>query len=196
LTIYIMDLLINYVSQFQYLTIFAGSILLGESVIIPAILLSAQGTLNPWGVFSMSLAGTLLADIGWFLLGKRLLAFAGRFEWINVRYARFIQSVERRNERRRLILFMCFKFVYGIRILTIIYFSIQHMPFLRFLAIAAGGSVLWLAVVFGIVWTTWESASTVLPALRSIQYTLLGAVVFLILSRMFAAWLSKKIADR
>jgi|GEM_PF-2834707 len=185
--------LISYFGQHKLPTIFFGSIFFGESVIVPAILLSAQGAIHPFGVFLASFAGTMTADIAWYIFGKRLIASAGWLGSLKKRYGHFIHTIERKDERSRLLFFTFFKFIYGIRILTIIYFSIQKMPFGRFLVIDAGGTMLWLGAAFLLAWPAWRGATNTLPALDSIQYTLLGTLVFLVLFRVIYIWLSKKI---
>ena len=192
-TLNLMQELISYFGRHEFATIFFGSIFFGESVIIPAILLSAQGSLQPLGVFLASFLGTVTADIGWYFFGKRVITSFDRLGNLKKRYALFIQNIERKDEWRRLLFFTFFKFIYGIRILTIIYFSIQKMPFMRFLAIDAGGTLLWLMAAFLLTWPAWRGVSSTLPTLDSFGYTLLAALGFLILFRFIYVWLSKKI---
>ena len=182
--------------SFELLAVFFGSILFGESVIVPAILLSAQGIFSPLGVFTAAFLGTVVADIAWFLLGKHGIEFFSRFSTtVKARYTKYIERVEKRDEYHRLWFFIFFKFIYGIRILTIIYFSLHRMPFYRFLLIDVIGTSLWLAVAYTIAFPAWRGLSSIFPSLESVQWMVLGIIIFAILFRLIIQWASKKIFE-
>ena len=186
--------IIQYLQQYQLLAVFVGSILFGESVIVPAILLSAQGIFSPVGVFFAAFFGTVVADIGWFLLGRHGIDLLAKFSSrVRERYASYIEQVEHRNERKRLIFFILFKFIYGVRILTIIYFSLHRMPFMRFVGIVAAGTLIWLSVAFAVAWPAWRFLSERIPSFESLQFMLLGILGAAILFRIIIQWASKRI---
>ena len=185
---------IEYLKHYQMYAVFFGSILFGESVIVPAILLSAEGIFSPVGVFFSAFFGTVIADVGWFLLGRHGIDLLAKFSSrIRERYESYIEQVEHRDERHRLIFFIFFKFVYGIRILTIIYFSLQRMPFARFIGIVSLGTFLWLAVAFFVGWPAWIALSSAIPSMASLQVILIWIVIIAVLFRIIIQWIGKKI---
>ena len=187
--------LIQYFSQYELIVLFVGSIIFGETVIVPAILLSAQGVLSPMGVFIASFFGTVISDIGWFILGKRGIDFLARFSSrVRKRYTSYIEQVEKRSEYRRLIFFIFFKFVYGFRILTIIYFSLHRMPFARFLAITSLGTVIWLSAAFLIGYPAWKGLANIVPSWETISWMhILAIITIAVLFRIIIQWIGKRI---
>jgi membrane protein DedA with SNARE-associated domain len=70
-----MDTLIQLLSSHQLpvVAIYAGAFLFGETILIAASFMAAQGVWTLWSVFWLGLAGTLTADSLWFLLGQSIL---------------------------------------------------------------------------------------------------------------------------
>lgn len=187
------DSVINLLSLYQLPAIFLGSFLFGETVIIAAAFLSAQGFWSPIDVFWISLVGTIASDSLWFLFGYRIMSFFHRWERYKEQSARLLMTLENITGKRPFLSLLFIKFLYGTRILTIIYLSIRKMRFLTFIIFDTIGSTLWLVVIISIGWLAGKSIVNLVPFLNKFEYMLLFLVVVILIFRFSAIWISKKI---
>ena len=175
--------------------IFVGTFFLGETVILAGIVLAAAHVLPVPALFVLSLLGTLSSDLVWFLFGHRLVALARHWERLRSRYESAMAAVERAEHGRGFYYLLFFKFVYGIRIVTIIYTSLRRITLRRFVVLDALGSAAYLAVLIGVGLMLCHGATELAPAMQPIRYLLAAPVVLFILSRMGTQWLRKRLFD-
>jgi membrane protein DedA with SNARE-associated domain len=175
--------------------IFVGTFLFGETVILAGIVLAAAGALSVPALLGLSLLGTLTSDVVWFVFGERLVRFARRWPSLHARYESAMAAVERVDHGRRFYYLFFFKFVYGIRIVTIIYTALRRISVRRFLLFDAIGSAAYLATVVGIGLMLCRGATELAPAMQSLRYVLAAPVLLFILSRMGTQWLRKRLYD-
>ena len=187
------SLVISLLSRYELPAIFLGAFFFGESVILAATFLAAEGVWPLYGVFWLSLTGTLVADCMWFLLSKPLFAYLNRWGGIEAKYGHYLQKLENKDPRKQFYYLIFFKFLYGTRIITIMYTSIQKMPFWKFIVIDTISTILWLTTMMGVGWLIWKGIVHALPTLHIIQYTLTATIVLVILVRLFTKWTSNKI---
>jgi membrane protein DedA with SNARE-associated domain len=96
-------------------------------------------------------------------------------------------------ERFHYLLF--FKFVYGIRIVTIIYTSLRRISLRRFLLLDSLGSAAYLAVLIGVGLLLCRGANELAPGVHALRYLLAAPVLLFILMRMGTQWLRKRLFD-
>ncbi|MFA6510468.1 MAG: VTT domain-containing protein [Candidatus Paceibacterota bacterium] len=178
---------------YQMPALFLGSFLFGETVILAASFLSAQGFWSAWTVFFLSLLGTMSSDALWFLYGHKLLSFFHRWEKYRHHSERFLKTLERitGNHPHRALLFI--KAVYGTRILTIIYLSLRKVNFGKFILFDLIGSAWWLAAITLFGWLAGKSIVNLMPFVDSLQYAALAIVFIVVVWRLTFTWLRKKI---
>jgi len=175
--------------------IFVGTFFFGETVILAGIVLAAAGALPVPTLLGISLLGTMSSDLVWFFFGERLVHFARRWPSLHARYESAMAAVERADDSPRFYYLLFFKFVYGIRIVTIIYTALRRIPVRRFLLFDAIGSAAYLATVVGIGLMLCRGATELAPAMQSLRYVLAAPVLLFILSRMGTQWLRKRLYD-
>ncbi len=130
----VMDIL----SAHPYIALFAGMLIAGEIILLPAIFLATTGRIDLLAVVSISLLATLISDAIWYALGRRFPArfikrFSGRFGH------KFLDSMERIfNAGGGQVLFLS-KFVYGTRTLVQVFAGLHGMPFRNYLPINMAG---------------------------------------------------------
>lgn len=127
--------------------VFVGTFFLGESVILGAAALAAQGTSSVWSVAGWAFAGTVLSDTVWFTSAGRAVAVVNRDGERAARLARHGQRLDRwtGTHPQRALLFI--KFVYGTRILSITYLAWRRVDPATFVAFDAAGTAVWLAAI-------------------------------------------------
>ncbi len=187
------DTIISLLSSYQLPAILIGAFFLGETVIIPAAFLAAQGFWSLINVFWLALAGTLMSDALWFLFGRRILLFFHKWEKYQKQSARLLKALEKISGQRSFLALLFIKFFYGTRILTIMYLSVRQVRFFTFLFFDTIGTMLWLAVILSIGWLAGKSMINLAPFLNKFEYAVLFLILVIIIFRFGTTWLRKKI---
>ena len=180
--------------SFRGPAIFLGAFFFGETVIIAAAFLAAQGLWSMGDVFWLALTGTVLADVVWFLFGQRILQLFRRKENNREQGARLLVTLEKITGQRPFLSLLFIKFLYGTRILIIMYLSIRKIGLRMFTIFDSLGTVVWLGVVMAIGWLAGKSIINLAPDLNRVEYATLILVLLIIGFRMGTLWLSKKIS--
>jgi membrane protein DedA with SNARE-associated domain len=175
--------------------IFVGSFFLGETVVLAGIVLAASGVVPVWSLFALVLLATLASDLVWFYFGQRLVRFAARWTPIRERYERTMQGMGRVDDGRRFYYLLFYKFVYGIRIVTIVYSSLRRIPLRRFVLFDAVGSSAYLVVFIGGGILLCRGAAELAPAMQTLRYVGAALALLFILMRMGTQWLRKRLFD-
>ena len=191
-----MDQLPQWVSSIPVLpALFVGTFLFGETVVLAGIVLAAAGAVPVQALVGLSLLGTLASDLVWFYFGQRLVHFARRWRSVQVRYERAMGAMQQVDDGERFYYLLFFKFVYGIRIVTIIYASLRRIRLRRFLLLDAVGSTAYLVVFVGVGLLLCQGAAELAPAVHTLRYLVAAPVLLFILMRMGTQWLRKRLFD-
>ena len=185
--------IVSLLSTYQLPAIFIGSFFFGETVIITAAFLSAQGIWAPGNVFWLSLAGTMASDSLWFLFGHYVFTLLGKWEAYKDKYAKFALRLEKISGRRPFLALLFIKFLYGTRILTIIYLSLRKISFGTFTLFNAIGTVIWLSVIIPIGWLTGKGIADFVPIFNKLEYGLIFLVLVVAAFKAITLWAGKKI---
>lgn len=191
-----MDQLPQWVSAIPLLpAILVGTFFLGETVVLAGIVLAAAGAVPVQALLGLSLLGTLASDLVWFFAGQRLVHFACRWRTVQVRYDSAMAAIRQVDDGGRFHYLLYFKFVYGIRIVTIVYTSLRRIPLRRFLLLDAVGSAAYLVVLVGVGLLLCQGATEMAPAVHTLRYLVAAPVLLFILMRMGTQWLRKRLFD-
>jgi membrane protein DedA with SNARE-associated domain len=183
---------IEILTLYQMPALFLGSFLFGETVILAAAVLSAQGLWSTWTIFWLSLLGTLASDALWFLYGQKILSFFHRWEKYRRGSEKFLRSLEKLTGARPHLSLLWVKAVYGVRIFTIIYLSMRKVDFWKFIILDAIGSAWWLGVIilFGRVAGT--GLDNLPVSIDNLEYAAAAIVLIIIVWRTTFTWISKR----
>ena len=191
-----MDQLPQWVSAIPVLpAIFVGTFFFGETVVLAGIVLAAAGAVPVQALVGLALLGTLASDLVWFFCGQRLVHFARRWRPVRVRYDQAMATMEQVDDGRRFYYLLFYKFVYGIRIVTIVYASLRRIRLRRFLLLDAVGSAAYLVVLVGVGLLLCQGATELAPAVHTLRYLVAAPVLLFILMRMGTQWLRKRLFD-
>ena len=188
--------IINLLSTYQLPAIFLGAFFFGETVILTAAFLAGQGTWSIESVFWLSLAGTVTSDSLWFLLGQTFFKFTKRWEKYQDQYQTFLIKLEKITGQRPFLSLLFIKFLYGTRILTILYLSIRKVRYATFLLFNTVGTILWLSVMIFVGWLVGRGVGNAVQIFSRVEYIVTALVLLIVFFRIMTTWLSKKIAKK
>ncbi|OHB06029.1 MAG: hypothetical protein A3B22_00820 [Candidatus Zambryskibacteria bacterium RIFCSPLOWO2_01_FULL_47_33] len=185
--------IINLLSTYQLPAIFLGAFFFGETVILTAAFLAGQGTWSIESVFWLSLAGTVISDSLWFLLGQTFFQFTKRWEKYQDKYQTFLIKLEQTTGQRPFLSLLFIKFLYGTRILTILYLSIRKVRYSTFLLFNTIGTIIWLLVMILVGWLVGRGVGNVVQVFSRVEYIVTALVLLIMFFKVMTTWLSKKI---
>ncbi len=148
---------INLLQAHPYLFIFAGMLVAGEVVLLPAVYLAATGRLDLAAVLSLAILATVVSDLAWYGLGRRFPAAAlaripGRHT------SSVVRGLERLFTRKGAQVLFLSKFVYGTRTVAQVLAGVHDMPFRTYIAVNFMGvlalSATLAAIAYSVVGTT------------------------------------------
>lgn len=121
-----------------------GIVVFGETVILAALASAATGDVPVSAVVAMAFAGTMLADLGWFVAARR-----GMKRWATADGQAALARAAARIQRlgRPELAMIVAKFFYGTRIAAIVALASSGTRMSRFAAFNAIGTALWLAIL-------------------------------------------------
>jgi membrane protein DedA with SNARE-associated domain len=126
-----------------YIGIFFGLFLEGEMVLISAVIAAHHGYLILWIVVTLGVIGTYFADCFYFFLGRKR-----GYVWINKnpKIRKKAEIIERKLERYPVIIFLTYRFLYGLRSITPLVLGAGQTKTKTFLFYSALSTTIWASV--------------------------------------------------
>ena len=176
--------------------VFFGSFLFGETLIIPAAAIAAQGHFSVLAVAGWAYLGTVVSDGIWFVAARPLSRLLERSEQSQARSKAALNWISKRfgDRPERALLFI--KFVYGTRIATIVYLSVRKLALRVFVAYNSVGTGLWIVVIVSIGWLAGRGIANLQSSLTKIEYLLPVAIILALGLKGLVAWLSKRAIEK
>lgn len=185
--------IIQILQQYGYVLVFLGAIIAGESFILAASFLAVVGFFNIYIVAGVSLAGILLSDNVWYLIGRD-----GKF-FIKHHFYRFCpQFIIRRMESTRdnfkthykkILIFS--KYIYGLRIISLVSCGYYHqIKYKTFFIYNLVGNLIWLALVVGVGYFLGFSWTTLGDYNEYLKYIVIfGIIAFFVVRYLISKFL-------
>lgn len=178
----------NLVASYGYPALFAGTFMEGESFFLLGGIAARHGLLNPWLVVLTALTGGFLGDQVFFLLGRwRGVQLLSRSR----KLARQAVLARRLVRRHAVILMLCSRFLYGLRMVIPLACGTADIHPLKFLTLNFISALLWAATFGGLGY--WFGGWIVghLDSFKDLQ------MVFLVLLAVLgASWVAGRIIRR
>ena len=190
------DLIGPLLLQYELPAIFFGAFFFGETVIITAAFLSGQGVWSILNVFWLAFLGTIASDLIWFLLGHSIYKYLKNWQNYQDKYQPTINKLQKITGDKPFLALLFIKFLYGTRILTILYLSTRKIGFKKFVFYDAIGTIIWLAVLLPIGWLAGKGIGNYIKILDNTEYTLLVIVAIVIILRLITIWLKKLLTKK
>lgn len=169
--------------------VLVGTFFLGETVVLAAAALAAQGSWSMTAVAGWAFVGTVASDTLWFRTAR-----IGLDRWSSGTRADRLARATARLDRlsgghpHRALIFV--KFVYGTRIASIAYMAMRRVPPRRFVTFDALGTVIWLAVMIPIGWAIGLGLDRLGADLKRVEWIVLGIVLTAAAGRGITRWRS------
>ena len=156
----------QFLNDYGYWAVFAGSLLEGETILVLANWAASQGYLSLPVIIGIAFTGGTLGDQVFFwlgrLCGKPLLA---KLPHSDARVARIGALLVRFDAP----LIICIRFMYGVRILGPIVIGSSHVLPWRFAAFNIIGAAIWAPLIAGVGYLFGRSIETLIPQLNELQ---------------------------
>ncbi|HBB37747.1 MAG: hypothetical protein UV82_C0013G0035 [Candidatus Magasanikbacteria bacterium GW2011_GWD2_43_18] len=188
--------ILGLLTTYQLPAIFLGAFFFGETVIVSAAFLAGQGLWSLGIVFSLAFLGTIISDLIWFLFGTALLKLFMKWKRSRKKVEELKQEEVPLQSHTPFFVLLFIKFLYGTRILTIIYIASRKMNFWLFLLYDAIGTVLWLCVMLAIGWAAARGTHNWSPLFERTGYALGVLAITLILAHIVITWISKRVLKK
>ena len=163
------------IDAYGYVAIFIGTFLEGETILVLGGIAAKLGYLElPW-VIVCAFAGTLLGDQLFFFLGRYRgqTLLEKRPVW-----QRRANKVHRLLERRRVIVIVSFRFLYGLRSVTPFVIGMSRIPVFEFVILNVIGAALWAVVIGTLAYAFGHGLDLILGDIRRYELELLATVLF------------------
>ncbi len=179
--------LMHFMTHYGYFAILVGCMLEGEALVVLGGFFAYQHHMHLPIVALAAFIGTMISDIGWFMLG-RYSSDAFLHRWSLLRYISN-HSVNIVGKRPRLLTFF-FRFMYGFRILIPFSLGKTKMTTNTYLAYNALGILLWVAVYAGIGYFFASTIETFFGRMKHIELivglVILGVAIFFVIGHHLA----------
>jgi membrane protein DedA with SNARE-associated domain len=174
----------EFVTKWGYLAVFLGSLIEGESIILPAGYFASQGCLSLYKIILIAFVGTVIADQTLFVVGKkfgqRLLKKFPHFQKPAEKALRFLEVYDTW-------FMLTFRFIYGIRIISPVVIGLSHIQFVRFSILNIIAAAIWSVVSCSVGYFFGEVIMNHLSPMQ--RFFALGSVGFLfLLLLLWKAW--------
>lgn len=148
--------IVAWLSMYPTLVVLPLIALAGETVVLASVVVATQGEWPLGQVVLWCLLGTVASDTVWFSLagtaGKRLRSVREP----GARQQRVMDWLRRRTGERPYVALLFVKFLYGSRVLMLVYLATRRVPLRLFLLYDIAGTILWLAVLVPVGWLLGE----------------------------------------
>lgn len=144
-------------------TVWLGAFLLGESGMLAAFALAAQGHLAVGTAIIWAFLGSLSADIFWYLIIEKVIKKRDKTYFQKKSDTEIQMLLIRLADRHTFLVLTFIKFLVGMRLLLTIYIVLmKHIPFKTYLLLNTIGTVFFIAVLFPLGWFLGKGLSSAL----------------------------------
>jgi membrane protein DedA with SNARE-associated domain len=175
---------------------FLGSIIAGETIIIPLGILSAQTSINPFLAFFSCYLGVFLADYFWFLIGKKNLIKKIFPIFYRLENKKLPETFRKLLLEKTLYSMIIVKFSYGFRILTILYLGDRFRKTKEFLMYNSLAVFLGTGIIFLLGWLIGKGVGNFITFFEDIRFgitlVLILTLVLICIVKLFEKWFTKK----
>src|SRR3712207_582404 len=120
----------QFIQEYGYLAVAVGSFLEGEAVLLAGSFAASQGHLELSLVLSIAAIASFLGDLPYFFAGRRYGdCMMARFPSLHCRKHR----LEHLLHKHHVLLVLCLRFLYGLRIAGLVTLGMSKLSTLRFL---------------------------------------------------------------
>lgn len=170
---------------FIYTGVFFGMLLEGEMVMISSMIAAHHGYMNFWMVIVTGMVAIYCADCFYFTLGRK----KGK-KWLdkNPKLKDKAKIIDRKLEKYPILIFIIYRFTFGLRSITPIVIGTSNTPTRTFLFYSAFSITLWATLYASIGYIFGAFIKSELSYIEHIEKYI---IAFLILSGIILIFISK-----
>ncbi|PIZ50586.1 hypothetical protein COY27_06600 [Candidatus Woesearchaeota archaeon CG_4_10_14_0_2_um_filter_33_13] len=192
--------ILSFFLQYTPLLSFLGAIIGGEETLILLSILASQGHLLVWTVFIFFYMGIITSDLLWYFIGRtKLFDWMIKRKYISKVYLRWDKLLNRATKGNNFQALLITKFLYGLRLPTIMYLARERMHFKSFLFYTIIVNFIWTSIIMMIGWSAGKGISLATDLSNNlILYLVLIGITMLVftllikfLSKITKKWLIK-----
>jgi len=146
--IFFLSIIIYELKTHFYILSLIGSIISNNLFVIFLASLSGQGIFSLWKVWIIALIGILISDTIWFIIGKSAtINKIARHRHFLYNYYSIKSILNKSEEKNNFFVFLGSKFIYGAKILTLIYAGKRKMRIKDFIKYNFTSSAIWISLL-------------------------------------------------
>ncbi len=176
------------IARYGLPAVFLGAAAEGDGTLILAGVAAHLGLLSLPAALATGALGGFVADIALFAVGRQRAAAIRR----SLLYKRTGPVIERFVDRIGVWQIAVARFIYGTRIVTMLFWGVRGLRFWRFVGVDLAGCVVWAVAVGGVGFMASKRAAALLGRVRRIRLWLLWALVLsavvLLAAHLFFWW--------
>lgn len=181
------ELIVPILKMNFYLLALIGSILSTNLFVLFLASLAGQGTFELWKVWLIAIAGILISDIIWFNLGKtNLIQNIARHRYLIYNFNSIKYLLDKSEEKNYFLVFLTSKFVYGLKILTLMRAGRRNMHMEDFVKYNFPSSIIWSTIIVLLGFLTGKGFVILVEAFNSIKYALI--ILGIIIVSIYTIW--------
>lgn len=185
------ELLILFI-EYSYIICFLGAFIGGEETILALSIIAAQGYLQIWVVFIFCYLGIFASDTMWFFIGRiKSLSKFKKNKTINKSYKKAINLIEKTSKNQNFLLLLITKFIYGIRISTIMYVGRHRLSYKKFAFFNSIIIFIWMLIIVGAGWLAGKGFSVIIQTYKNLQLAIIILAIAIIVFYIIRILISK-----
>lgn len=169
---------------------------LSEDIIIFYAILAGKELIPFWIVITFGLLGILMGDSMHFLIGKlKIIKKLERKIQYDKKFGLLTSTVRKFGDKSDVKLFTLTKFVYGLRLASVMYLSARGMKFARFFYLEIMSTLIWAVIMIPAGWLVGKGFFLIFSVAKGIEKTLTFALLLFIIYYLFVRLISKYVME-
>ncbi len=181
----VMDIMQSSLSAYGAMVVWLGVFLSGETGILAASALSAQGHIDLWTVVVWAFLGSLSADVFWYWMIEKIIKKRNKKYFQKPASPKAEALLIRLADRNTFFVLTFIKFLVGMRLFLTFYIVLKkHIPFRTYLFLNSLGTAFFIAVLFPAGWFLGKGISSALSLERGFSGVISIVVLVLLFSQV------------
>lgn len=177
-----------FITRYGLLAVFVGAALEGDVAVMMSGVVAHLSLLHFSTVLVVGWLGAVAADCTWYAIGRSRATWAQKTKAYRSVGPRIDALVGRLGAGEVLIA----RFIFGTRVVSMLYWGIRGLPFARFAALDLLGCAIWVTVLASLGYAFSGSAVTLVGKVKRVEVWLLGALVVVAVASIFARRLLRR----
>ena len=175
---------------------FLSGFLGGEEILLVLGFASAQGIIPFHILLIFCTLGAYIMDFFIFLIGKsKMVNRLHKWRKFSEKYKKIDMFVGKVTKEKHILLLFYTKFIYGTRIVSLLFLGLKGIKTLRFLVVSLFTVVIWSSIILIIGWLAGRGFSIILTVFKSLSLAVSFVVLFIILLWLLKRKVEKKLVS-